>query len=53
MKRCLRGAVSHSLHDGMTVRCDGEEWALDFAQELTVIDAVLNTAGIDTQRLKQ
>ncbi|BCG04002.1 hypothetical protein PPGU19_085700 (plasmid) [Paraburkholderia sp. PGU19] len=39
-----------SLHDGMTVRCDGEEWALDFGQELKMIDATLKMAGIDTRR---
>ncbi|MFM0143514.1 hypothetical protein [Paraburkholderia sp. RL18-085-BIA-A] len=42
-----------SMHNGMTVRCDGEEWPLDFAQELMTIDAALKTAGVDTQRLKQ
>ncbi|NYH26035.1 hypothetical protein [Paraburkholderia bryophila] len=42
-----------SMHNGMTVRCDGEEWALDFGTELTQIDAALKKAGIDTQRLKQ
>jgi hypothetical protein len=41
-----------SMHNSMTVRCDGEEWALDFGQELTVIDAALKKAGIDTRRLK-
>ncbi|MPW22950.1 hypothetical protein GCT13_40750 [Paraburkholderia sp. CNPSo 3157] len=39
-----------SLHNGMTVRCDGEEWALDFGQELKMIDATLKMAGIDTGR---
>jgi hypothetical protein len=42
-----------SLHNGMTVRCDGEEWALDFGQELEVIDAALKTAGVDTRRFRQ
>jgi hypothetical protein len=28
-----------SMHNGMTVRCDGEEWALDFGQELKIVDA--------------
>jgi len=42
-----------SMHDGMTVRCDGEEWTLDFGQELRMIDAALKMAGIDTRRLKQ
>ncbi|WP_259460494.1 hypothetical protein [Paraburkholderia sp. BL23I1N1] len=42
-----------SMHNGMTVRCDGEEWPLDFGQELKVIDATLKMAGIDTARLKQ
>jgi hypothetical protein len=42
-----------SLHNGMTVRCDGEEWALDFGQELSMIDAALKTAGVDAKRLKQ
>ncbi|MFM0387645.1 hypothetical protein [Paraburkholderia dipogonis] len=42
-----------SMHNGMTVRCDGEEWALDFDQELKVIDASLKMAGIDTRRLTQ
>nr|WP_241023965.1 hypothetical protein [Burkholderia sp. Ac-20365] len=41
-----------SLHNGMTVRCDGEEWALDFGQELQMIDATLKLAGVDTQRLR-
>jgi hypothetical protein len=41
------------MHNGMTVRCDGEEWALDFGQELKAIDAALKTAGINTQRPKQ
>lgn len=42
-----------STHNGMTVRCDGEEWALDFGQELRMIDVTLKMAGIDTKRLKQ
>ncbi|MEW9584687.1 hypothetical protein [Paraburkholderia sp. DGU8] len=42
-----------SMHNGMTVRCDGEEWALDFGQELKMIDATLKMAGIDTRRLRQ
>lgn len=42
-----------SLHNGMTVRCDGEEWALDFGHELKMIDAALKTAGVDTRRIKQ
>jgi len=37
----------------MTVRCAGEEWALDFGQELQMIDATLKIAGVDTRRLKQ
>jgi hypothetical protein len=40
-----------SMHDGMTVRCDGEEWPLDFGQELQAIDAALKTAGIDPARV--
>jgi hypothetical protein len=39
-----------SMHNGMTVRCDGEEWALDFHPELQVIDAALKLAGVDTRR---
>ncbi|TXC88476.1 hypothetical protein [Paraburkholderia azotifigens] len=42
-----------SLHNGMTVRCDGEEWALDFGQELQVIDAALKAAGVNPQRLRR
>ncbi|WMY07279.1 hypothetical protein [Paraburkholderia phenoliruptrix] len=42
-----------SLHNGMTVRCDGEEWPLDFGQELKMIDAALKSAGIDAKQLKQ
>lgn len=42
-----------SMHKGMTVRGDGEEWALDFGQELDAIDSALKTAGIDTRRLRQ
>jgi hypothetical protein len=41
------------MHNGTTVRCDGEEWALDFGQELKMIDAALKMAGIDTRRIKQ
>ncbi|MGT2476306.1 hypothetical protein BZM27_11470 [Paraburkholderia steynii] len=41
-----------SIHNGLTVRCDGEEWALDFAQELNMIDATLKMAGIDTRRFE-
>ncbi|MFM0656059.1 hypothetical protein [Paraburkholderia sediminicola] len=40
-----------SMHNGMTVRCDGEEWALDFVQELLMIDATLKMAGVDTARV--
>lgn len=40
-----------SMHNGMTVRCDGEEWPLDFGQELKMIDATLKMAGIDTARV--
>ncbi|RKT13816.1 hypothetical protein B0G69_7022 [Paraburkholderia sp. RAU2J] len=40
-----------SMHNGMTVRCDGEEWALDFGHELKLIDATLKMAGVDTRRL--
>jgi hypothetical protein len=36
----------------MTVRCDGEEWALDFGQELKMIDATLKMAGIDIRRFE-
>ncbi|MBN3765794.1 hypothetical protein [Burkholderia sp. Ac-20365] len=42
-----------SMHNGMTVRCDGEEWALDFVSELKMIDAALKAAGSDTRHLKQ
>jgi hypothetical protein len=42
-----------SMHNGMTVRCDGEEWALDFGQELDAIDSALKTTGIGTRRLRQ
>lgn len=40
-----------SMHNGMTVRCDGEEWSLDFGQELQVIDAALKAAGVNPQHL--
>lgn len=40
-----------SMHNGMTVRCDGEEWALDFIQELRMIDATLKMAGVDATRI--
>ncbi|REE17728.1 hypothetical protein B0G71_0690 [Paraburkholderia sp. BL27I4N3] len=36
----------------MTVRCDGEERALGFGQELNMIDAALKTAEVDTKQLK-
>lgn len=42
-----------SMHNGMTVRCDGEEWALDFGPELVMIDDALKKAGIDLKCLKQ
>lgn len=42
-----------SLHNGMTVRCDGEEWSLDFGQELKMIDTALKAAGVDTRGLRQ
>jgi hypothetical protein len=41
------------MHTGLMVRCDGEEWALDFGQELEAIDAALKTAGIDVARIRQ
>lgn len=40
-----------SMHNGMTVRWDGEEWALDFGQELTMIDATLKMVGVDTRSI--
>ncbi|TCG05321.1 hypothetical protein BZM27_34585 [Paraburkholderia steynii] len=36
------------IHDGNIIRCEGEEWILDFRPELDVIDAALEMAGIDT-----
>jgi hypothetical protein len=39
------------MRNGMTVRRDGEEWALDFVQELRMIDARLKIAGVDTARV--
>jgi hypothetical protein len=42
-----------AVHHGMTVRSDGEEWALDFAQELQLIDTALKVAGIDIARVNQ
>jgi hypothetical protein len=42
-----------SMHNGMTVRCDGQEWALDFGQELKMIDVTLKMAGVDTRCLKR
>jgi hypothetical protein len=41
------------MRNGMTVRCDGEDSALDFSKEPNMIDAALKTVGIDTRRLKQ
>jgi hypothetical protein len=41
------------MHNGITVRCDGEEWARDFGHELKAIDAALKTAGIDVARFRQ
>jgi hypothetical protein len=41
------------MHKGMTLRCVGEERALDFGQALQMIDATLKLAGVDTNRLKQ
>jgi hypothetical protein len=48
-----RARYAIAVHHGMTVRSDGEEWTLDFAHELKVIDIVLGMAGIDTTRLRQ
>jgi hypothetical protein len=48
-----RARYAIAVHNGMTVRSDGEEWALDFAQELKLIDTALTMAGIDTKQLKQ
>lgn len=42
-----------SMHNGMTVRCDGEEWPLDFGQELQAIDTALRTAGLDVRPRRQ
>ena len=42
-----------SMHNGMTVRCDGEEWALDFQPELQAIDATLRSVGVDMRHRKQ
>jgi hypothetical protein len=50
-RRSVKARHLISMHNGMTVRCDGEEWALDFAQELRMIDATLKMAGIDTARV--
>ncbi|MEI6002731.1 hypothetical protein H3V53_38230 [Paraburkholderia bengalensis] len=36
------------IHDSNIIRCEGEEWRLDFSPELDVIDAALQMAGIDT-----
>lgn len=48
-----KGRYLISLHNGMTVRSDGEEWSLDFGQELKMIGMALKAAGIDTRRLRQ
>jgi hypothetical protein len=48
-----RARYAIAVHHGMTVRSEGEEWALDFAHELKVIDTALRMAGIDTTRLRQ
>ncbi|APA84091.1 hypothetical protein BJG93_00730 [Paraburkholderia sprentiae WSM5005] len=42
-----------SMHNGMTVRCDGEEWSLDFKPELQFIDATLKMVGVDMRPRKQ
>ncbi|AUT70213.1 MULTISPECIES: hypothetical protein [Paraburkholderia] len=36
------------IHDSNIIRCEGEEWTLDFRPEIEVIDAALELAGIDT-----
>ena len=41
------------MHNGMTVRCDGEEWPLDFGQELQAIDSALKAAGVNPHRIKR
>jgi hypothetical protein len=38
-----------SMHNAMTVGCDGEECALDIGPALKMIDATLKMAGIDTR----
>ncbi|MGF6571620.1 hypothetical protein ABH945_003741 [Paraburkholderia sp. GAS333] len=40
-----------SMHNGMTVKCDGEEWPLDFGLELNMIDATLKMVGVETRRV--
>jgi hypothetical protein len=42
-----------SMHNRITVRCDGEQWALGFAQAPEAIDAALKTARIDVARFEQ
>jgi hypothetical protein len=48
-----RAREAIAVHHGMTVRSEGEEWALDFAHELKVIDNALKMAGLDTTRRRQ
>lgn len=39
-----------AIHSGMKVTSEGETWQLDFASELSKIDAALQSAGVDTTR---
>ncbi|MFM0218043.1 hypothetical protein [Paraburkholderia caledonica] len=50
---CILTYELMAMHNGMTARCDGKKWPLDFGQELKVTDATLKMAGIDISRLRQ
>ncbi|MBC8641606.1 hypothetical protein IAG25_32805 [Caballeronia sp. EK] len=39
------------VHDGMTVTCEGEEWQLNFRQEIGKLTAAMEALGIDTALL--
>ncbi|MDR6485355.1 hypothetical protein [Paraburkholderia terricola] len=38
------------IHDGNMIRCEGEEWQLDFRREIALLGEAMELLGIDTSQ---
>lgn len=45
-----RARYAFVIHGGLTVRCEGSEWQMDFTKQIAEIDEALELLGFDLSK---